>query len=262
MLPFPLDTNRSNDSDSGSDRHNDSQSDSDSFDVSPEIMFYLLITLVIPSIICSLFLFYNFIRLPQLRTKPSNLLIICLLTINFIHVSYLSSIFTKSSSFSFIATDWSTISSIFSFPRSSSYQTSIVLSHLDMLWQHSNYNWSLCHGIYIHRAISIYFSPSISSLSQTFLLSPTYNSMFCSSNYLVYEFDIRLSMSTIIHLLYFSMWHIVLFNRFTSFCQIWRLCIFHVSIVCDCCWKQCTHHLCSYAESEYETSTSSWFMAK
>jgi hypothetical protein len=105
MLPFPLDTNRSNGSDSGSDRHNGSQSDPNSFDVSPEIMFYLLITLVIPSIICSLFLFYNFIRLPQLRTKPSNLLIICLLTINFIHVSYLSSILTKSSSFSFIATD-------------------------------------------------------------------------------------------------------------------------------------------------------------
>ncbi len=105
ISPFPSDRNRSNGSNFGSDQHNDSQSDSDSSDDSPKIMFDLLVTLVIPSIICFLFLFYNFIRLPQLRNKPSNILIICLLIVNFIHVSYLSSIFSKFSSFSFIATD-------------------------------------------------------------------------------------------------------------------------------------------------------------
>jgi hypothetical protein len=61
------------------------------FDESPEVMFYLLTTLVIPSIICFLFVFYNFIRLSHLRVKPSNLLIIFLLIINFIHVSWRSS---------------------------------------------------------------------------------------------------------------------------------------------------------------------------
>jgi hypothetical protein len=97
--------NRSNGSNFGPGQYNDSSFDKNSFDESPEIMFDLLVTLVIPSIICSLFLFYNFIRLPQLRNKPSNLLIICLLIVNFIHVSYFSSIFSKFPSFSFIATD-------------------------------------------------------------------------------------------------------------------------------------------------------------
>ncbi|UJR37592.1 hypothetical protein I4U23_030290 [Adineta vaga] len=56
------------------------------FDESPEILFYLLTTLVIPSILCFIFIFYNFIRLPQLRGKSTNLSIICLLIINFIHI--------------------------------------------------------------------------------------------------------------------------------------------------------------------------------
>jgi hypothetical protein len=87
MFPFSWDGNSSNESDFGSGRYNNSQPDNNSFDESPEAMFYLLATLVIPSIICFLFLFYNFIRLPNLRTKPNNRLIICLLINNFIHVS-------------------------------------------------------------------------------------------------------------------------------------------------------------------------------
>ena len=87
MRPPIFDRNRSNDSDFGPDRDNDSRPDRDPYDESPEVMFYLLTTLIIPSIICFLFLFYNFIRLPQLRIRSSNLLIICLLIINFIHVS-------------------------------------------------------------------------------------------------------------------------------------------------------------------------------
>ncbi len=86
-FPFSWDRNSSNGSDFGPDRYNGSQPDIDSSDESPETMFYLLATLVIPSIVCFLFLFYNFIRLPNLRTKPSNRLIICLLINNFIHVS-------------------------------------------------------------------------------------------------------------------------------------------------------------------------------
>jgi hypothetical protein len=88
---FGLDKNRSNESDFGPDRNDDSQIGVNPIDESQEIIFYLLITLVIPSIICFLFLFYNFIRLPHLRIKQSNLLLICLLIINFIHVSYLFS---------------------------------------------------------------------------------------------------------------------------------------------------------------------------
>ena len=87
MGPSPFDRNRSNSSDFGSDKNNDSQPGMVPYDESPDGMFYLLTTLIIPSMICFLFLFYNFIRLPQLRTKPTNLLIICLLMINFIHVS-------------------------------------------------------------------------------------------------------------------------------------------------------------------------------
>jgi hypothetical protein len=82
-----FDRNRSNNSDFGSNRSNDSQQGNVPYDESTDVMFYLLTTLIIPSMICFLFLFYNFIRLPQLRTKPTNLLIICLLVINFIHVS-------------------------------------------------------------------------------------------------------------------------------------------------------------------------------
>ena len=86
--PFPWERNRSNDSDFWFNRSNDSRHrDRDPFDESPEIMFYLLISLVIPSIVCFLFLFYNFLRLPNLRARPSNFLIICLLIINFIHVN-------------------------------------------------------------------------------------------------------------------------------------------------------------------------------
>ena len=98
--PFPGDRNRSNDSDFGFNR--------DPFDESPEIMFYLLIPLVIPSIVCSLFLFYNFLRLPHLRTRPSNFLIICLLIINFIHVNHSNLSFSMMMfSFSFASSYWS-----------------------------------------------------------------------------------------------------------------------------------------------------------
>ncbi len=88
---FESGRNRTNGSDFGPGGNNGSQLDMNTFDESPEVMFYLLTTLVIPSIICFLFVFYNFIRLSHLRVKPSNLLIIFLLIINFIHVSWRSS---------------------------------------------------------------------------------------------------------------------------------------------------------------------------
>ncbi|CAF1268066.1 unnamed protein product [Adineta ricciae] len=55
-------------------------------DESPEILFYLLTSLIIPSIVCFIFIFHSFIRLPVLRVKSSNLLIICLLIVNFVHM--------------------------------------------------------------------------------------------------------------------------------------------------------------------------------
>jgi len=87
---FGSERNRSNETDFGSGNGNGTRPDMNPFNNGSEAMFYLLVTLVIPSILCFLFVFYNFIRLPNLRTKPSNLLIICLLIINFIHVSCLS----------------------------------------------------------------------------------------------------------------------------------------------------------------------------
>lgn len=87
-FPPPWERNQSNDSDFWPNRDNDSRHRRDPSDESPEIIFYLLITLLIPSIICFLFLFYNFLRLSHLRLKSSNFLIICLLSINFIHVSH------------------------------------------------------------------------------------------------------------------------------------------------------------------------------
>ncbi len=90
--PSALGTNVSNSSDFGLNTSNNSRSDRDPFDESEEVMFRLLATLTIPSILCFVFLFYNFIRLPQLRTKSTNLFIICLLIINFVHVSCLFSL--------------------------------------------------------------------------------------------------------------------------------------------------------------------------
>jgi hypothetical protein len=87
--------NRSNDSSFESDRNNNSQPNIiNTIDESPEVILYLLSSLVVPSVICFLFLFYNFIRLPQLRTKATNLLIICLLINNFIHVRLISPYFS------------------------------------------------------------------------------------------------------------------------------------------------------------------------
>ncbi|CAF1339814.1 unnamed protein product [Adineta steineri] len=71
-------TNQSNDSNFTFNRN--------SFDDDPDSMFYLLTALIIPSMLCFAFLFYNFIHLPQLRTRSTNLLIICLLINNFIHI--------------------------------------------------------------------------------------------------------------------------------------------------------------------------------
>ena len=93
MFDFPSSGNTSNGSNFGPGGFNDNQSNQNSnsnsnpSDETSEGMFYFLASLVIPSIICFLFLFYNFIRFPQLRKKSSNILIICLLILNFTHVS-------------------------------------------------------------------------------------------------------------------------------------------------------------------------------
>ena len=87
--------NRSNFSDLRPSRDNDTQYNKNTPDQSSKPMFYLLTTLAIPSIMCFFFLFVNFIRLPHLRTKSINIIIILLLTIDFIHVSYLILYFLK-----------------------------------------------------------------------------------------------------------------------------------------------------------------------
>ena len=100
----PSENNRSNNSNFGPDNGNGSQAQVSLFDETPDAMFYLLATLVIPSLLCFLFLFYNFFRLPHLIKKSTNFFIISLLTINFIHVSYSSSFtLSDSSSFSLIS---------------------------------------------------------------------------------------------------------------------------------------------------------------
>ncbi|UJR14880.1 hypothetical protein I4U23_001864 [Adineta vaga] len=50
------------------------------------VMFISLVSLLGPSILCTLFLFYQFIRLPQLRRQSRNFLVICLLIMNFIQL--------------------------------------------------------------------------------------------------------------------------------------------------------------------------------
>jgi hypothetical protein len=51
------------------------------------IIFYIFIVLLIPSVACSLLIFYYFIRLPQLRQQPTNHIILALLIVLFIEVS-------------------------------------------------------------------------------------------------------------------------------------------------------------------------------
>lgn len=84
---FPMPgMNNSRFNESGFDRNDSSRPDMMPVDGSPEGMLYLLSVLALPSICCFAFLFYNFLRLPQLRSRSTNLSIICLLIINFVHV--------------------------------------------------------------------------------------------------------------------------------------------------------------------------------
>ena len=48
------------------------------------VIFGLLVALLIPSFLCSIYLFYQFARRRELRRKPSNLIIICLMVVNFV----------------------------------------------------------------------------------------------------------------------------------------------------------------------------------
>ena len=48
------------------------------------VIFGLLTALLIPSFLCFTYLFYQFARRQELRRKPSNLIIICLLIVNFV----------------------------------------------------------------------------------------------------------------------------------------------------------------------------------
>ena len=84
-FPMPgMNSSRFNESDF--DRNNSSRPGMMPVDESPEGMLYLLSALALPSICCFAFLFYNFLRLPELRSRSTNLTIICLLIINFVHV--------------------------------------------------------------------------------------------------------------------------------------------------------------------------------
>jgi hypothetical protein len=49
-------------------------------------IFTILITLTIPSIICSIYIFYTFIRSRELRQRVNNHIILLLLIISFIQV--------------------------------------------------------------------------------------------------------------------------------------------------------------------------------
>ena len=49
-------------------------------------IFYILLILTIPSIMCSLYIFYYFIRSRELRQRISNHIILVLLVITFIQV--------------------------------------------------------------------------------------------------------------------------------------------------------------------------------
>jgi hypothetical protein len=59
-------------------------------DPSQKLMFYALITPLFPSIVCFIFLFYNFILNRQILMKPTNRFFIYLLVISFIQVSNIS----------------------------------------------------------------------------------------------------------------------------------------------------------------------------
>ena len=50
------------------------------------VIFTILITLGVPSIICSIFLLIQFIRRPRLRRQPINLLIFSMVIVTFIQV--------------------------------------------------------------------------------------------------------------------------------------------------------------------------------
>lgn len=50
------------------------------------IIFLTLLTLMIPSIFCSIYLFYQFVRIRILRTRISNHLVLLLLITNFMQV--------------------------------------------------------------------------------------------------------------------------------------------------------------------------------
>ncbi|CAF1107874.1 unnamed protein product [Adineta steineri] len=52
--------------------------------MSSPTMFIILTSLLGPSIVCTLFLFYQFLQLPPLRHQPRNYLVICLLIMNFV----------------------------------------------------------------------------------------------------------------------------------------------------------------------------------
>ncbi|CAF3811827.1 unnamed protein product [Adineta steineri] len=51
------------------------------------IVFIILIILLIPSVICSLYLFYKFIQRPEMRRRDTNLVFICLIIINFLQAT-------------------------------------------------------------------------------------------------------------------------------------------------------------------------------
>jgi hypothetical protein len=60
-------------------------------DPSQKIMFDVLIIPLFPSVVCFIFLFYNFIRNRQIRMKPTNRFFIYLLIISSIQVCHISS---------------------------------------------------------------------------------------------------------------------------------------------------------------------------
>ncbi|CAF1381509.1 unnamed protein product [Adineta ricciae] len=51
------------------------------------VIFNFLIVLLVPSILCSIYLFYRILRTPEVRRRDTNLFIICIITINFIQAT-------------------------------------------------------------------------------------------------------------------------------------------------------------------------------
>ena len=124
------------------------------------IVFSVLLTLLIPSVLCSFYLFLQFIFQKQIRKKENNHIIICLVIINFMQVCFRRLIFKKMTFIQrlFLGCWRITIDIIILIFKSSSYWTSCLLSILGFFKSRSLRYWSLVNGSWQYRTIFISIS--------------------------------------------------------------------------------------------------------